>query len=135
MKLKHLLLTCLTALAACGAPGDLDVGLEIVTTSEKVIGKPVFLKKSDSLKSGSLSDAAQLWTAFAWTPVDAEACKAKVPSEWATILAFEDNYFDFDPKGDQIYKLRLCATQLNNPKRIGAIGYIVSSTKAAPPKP
>jgi hypothetical protein len=31
--------------------------------------------------------------------------------------------------------LRICATQLANPKRIVAIGYVVSSQKAEPFKP
>ena len=123
------------ALVSCTAPITEDVAGEIVATAKTVIGKPVLLKTSLSLKAGSLSDAADIWVNSGWAAVDAVVCKDAAPLEWGKVDAFELRDTNFDLKTGQLYTLRICATQLSNPKRVAAIGVIVSSQKSEPYKP
>jgi hypothetical protein len=122
------------ALAACGPPMG-DPSHEIIETSKGVVGKLVPLKTSPSLKSGSLADAAMEWQSWGWKKVASETCKDIDLPEAQSLEAYEIKITGYAPENIPTYNLRLCATQLNGPKRVAAIGYVVSTEKAAMPKP
>jgi hypothetical protein len=121
-------------LAACGPPMG-DPSHEIIEASKGVVGKLVPLKTSPSLKSGSLADAARDWQSTGWKKVTSETCKDIDLPEAQSLEAYEIKITGYAPDNIPTYNLRLCATQLNGPKRIAATGYVVSTEKAAMPKP
>jgi hypothetical protein len=121
------------ALSACGPPVG-EPSHEIIETSEGVVGKLVSLKTSPGLKSGSLVDAGQAWQSSGWAKVNAERCKdAELPQE-QSLEGYEIQIIGYAPDNIPTYNLRLCATQLTAPKRVGAIGFVVSTQKALLPK-
>jgi hypothetical protein len=133
--LKRIAALALLALSACGAPTGTDVASEIMDASKGVIGKQVPLKTSASLKSNSLADASRFWSDLGWQKVSSDVCKGVAPSDWENVEVFEFLGANVEPKQDQSHNLRICATQLTNPKRIAAIGLVVSSQKVEPYKP
>lgn len=122
------------ALVACGAPLG-DPSHEIIETSKGVVAKMVTLKTTPSIKSRSLADAGRDWQSFGWAKVNSASCKAIALLENQSIETFEIQITGYAPDNIPTYNLRLCASQLTNPKRIVAIGYVVSRTKAELPKP
>jgi hypothetical protein len=122
------------ALAACGPPVG-DPSHEIIETSKGVVGKLVSLKTTPSLKSGSLADAARDWQSSGWAKVNAERCKDVAVPEAQPLEAYEIKITGYAPENMPTYNLRLCATQLTAPKRVVAIGFVVSSEKSPPFKP
>ena len=119
----------LIALTACGQPMG-DPSSEIMETSKGVVGKMVTLKTTPSLKSGSLIDAAREWRAMGWSKVVADACKDVDLPFGQPIEAYEVLLPGVASQNVPTYNLRICATQLSNPKAISAIGYVVSTQKA-----
>jgi hypothetical protein len=122
------------ALTACGPPMG-DPSHEIIETSKGVVGKLVSLKTTPSLKSGSLADASQAWQSSGWAKVNAERCKDVALPEAQPLEAYEIKITGYAPENMPTYNLRLCATQLTAPKRVVAIGFVVSSEKSPPFKP
>jgi hypothetical protein len=133
--MKRIAALALLALSACGPPAGTDVASEIMDASKGVVGKQVPLKTSASLKSNSLPDASRLWSDLRWQKVSADVCKGVALSDWENVEAFDFQGAIVEPKQDQSYSLRICATQLADPKRIAAIGFVVSSQKIEPYKP
>jgi hypothetical protein len=133
--MKRIIPLALMALAACGPPTPADVDIEIMESSAGVVGKIVLLKTSPSLKQTSLDDAAKIWETAGWRKGKSEDCKDAPLPQNTLPRAFEFGLLGVVDKNIPTVDLRLCATQLANPKRIAAIGYIVSSHKAAPYKP
>jgi hypothetical protein len=135
--MKRRLAFTFLALTACAAPVSNDVALEIMDASSGNSGEKVALKTSASLKSGSLSDASELWLGFGWQKVNSGICKDVAPSDWRDVRAFDYTFFVSETKSNLFYayNLRICATQLSNPKRIAAIGFVESSQKMEPLKP
>jgi hypothetical protein len=133
--MKRIAALALFALTACGPPAGTDFASEIMGSSKGVVGKQVPLKTSASLKSNSLADASRLWSDLGWQKVSSEVCKSVSPSDWVNVEAFDFQGVVPEPKQDQSYSLRICATQLADPKRIAAIGFVVSSQKIEPYKP
>jgi hypothetical protein len=133
--MKRIVAVALLALSACGPPAGTDVASEIMDASKGVIGKQITLKTSASLKSNSLADVSRLWSDLGWQKVSADVCKGIAPSDWENVEAFDFQGVIPEPKQDQSYNLRICATELASPKRIVAIGFVVSSQKTKPYKP
>jgi hypothetical protein len=134
MKIWRYSLVLFLGLTACGAPSD-DIVLEIAGTRSPVIGKVVVLKTSSSLKSGSLAHASEIWVGGGWSRADAALCKPYAPADWQNTQAFTREFWLSDKDKNQIYNILLCASQLDNPKRIGAIGVVTASRKPEPIKP
>jgi hypothetical protein len=134
MKAKLALAIALLALSGCGTPAG-DIVAEIMDAGRPVIGKQIILKTSPSLKSGSLGDASEIWFASGWKQGQPALCKEIAPQEWTKAEAFTTEYWYSDKSKDQIYDILLCATQLNDPKRVGAIGVVTASRKPEPIKP
>ena len=132
MKPASVFVFTLLVLTACGTPASNDVVLEIMDAAKETVGKPVALKTSASLKSASLDDASRVWFVYGWQEANGALCKGKAPSDWPDVAAFDYVGAMTDLKQNKAYNLRICATQLTNPKRIGAIGFIVSSQKIEP---
>ncbi len=124
----------LLALAACGQPVG-DPSHEIIETSDGVVGRLVTLKTTPSLKSGSLADAAQLWQSLGWEKVASDTCKGIGLPAGSPIEAYQIKFDGYAPEKISRRTLRLCAIQLTDPKRIAAIGLVVSSEQAQPIKP
>jgi hypothetical protein len=134
--LKRLLAATFTllALAACGQPVG-DPSYEIIETSGGVVGRLVTLKTTPSLKSGSLADAAQHWQSLGWAKVASDPCKEIGWPAGSPIEAYQIKIGGYAPEKTPTRTLRICATQLSGPKRIAAIGLVVSSEQAQPIKP
>jgi hypothetical protein len=62
-------------------------------------------------------------------------CKPYVPSDWQKTQAYTREFWLSDKERDQFYDILLCATQLSDPKRVGAIGVATASRKQDPIKP
>jgi hypothetical protein len=133
--MKRFITISFLALAACGTPASNDVLYEITDASNGIVAKTVVLKTSASLKSGSLSDASELWLGNSFRKTEGHRCKDVAPSDWRDVVAFDIEGAIVEAKANKSYNLRICATQLSNPKRIGAIGFVVSSQKLEPMKP
>ncbi len=130
-------ITCtlaLLALSACGQPAG-DPSHEILATSKLTIGAIVELQTSPSLKSGSLADAAREWQNAGWHGVDPSACMGKMKTAGGPVSAYEYRVIGYEPDKIPTYNLRICAVQENSPKRVAAIGYVVSSEAATVVKP
>jgi hypothetical protein len=134
MKRALLIILNVLALTACGAPAD-DPGGEIIETSKGVVGKLVTVKSTPSLKSGSLAEAAQRWQTNGWKRVRSDSCKDIALLEGQAVEAYEIKFEGYAAEKIPTRRLRLCAAQLDAPKRIAAIGLIVSSEQAQPIKP
>jgi hypothetical protein len=134
MKTWYWGLGLLMTVSACGAPAD-DIAQEIIAPRSPVTGKVVALKTSLSLKSGSLTDASQIWLVGGWTRGDAALCKPYAPEGWQTTEAYTRELYYLEKEKEQVYDLLLCASQLSDPKRIGAIGVVTASRKPDPIKP
>jgi hypothetical protein len=132
---KRILALALFALTACGVPAQNDVAYEIMNASHGVVGKQVNLKTSASLKSNSLEDASRFWSDLGWQKVRSNVCKGVAPSDWEDLQAFDFQGAIVDPKQNQSYNLRICATQVAHPKGVSAIGFVVSSQKVDTYKP
>jgi hypothetical protein len=121
----------LLALAACGQPVG-DPSFEIIETSGGVVGRLVTLKTTPSLKSGSLAVATRQWQSLGWEKVASDTCKAIGLPAGSPIEAYQIKIDGYAPEKIPTRTLRLCATQLSGPKRVAAIGLVVSSEQAQP---
>jgi hypothetical protein len=125
--MKRILAAALLTLAACGPPSPPDVLDEIIEGSGRVVGKVVTLKTSPSLKLTSLDDAARTWVEWGWRKGDDGACKGSALPQGSVARAYEITLIGVLEEKTPTVDLRLCATQIANPKNIAAIGYVVAS--------
>jgi hypothetical protein len=124
----------LLSLAACGQPAG-DPSYEIIEASGGVVGRLVTLKTTPSLKSGSLADAAQQWQSLGWEKMASDTCKEIGLPAGSPLEAYQIKINGYAPEKTPTRTVRICATQLSGPKRIAAIGLVVSSEQAQPIKP